>query len=266
LIPLTAHMISTGLLTLAVAAPASVNSPLDVIDQCVVVETASGDVGTAFWVSGGRLVTAAHVVGDERVVWLRSGEPDPLRQRAAVLLVDKSHDVAVLQPEQVPASAGLPILEGSFPPGSRAYAIGSPIGDLVLSQGLVVSEAEGLIETSTPVDPGSSGGPLVDEHGRVRGLVVSMSRLNGHAFAVPADVVQGIIAKALSLPPSSLPPSPTGSASQGEVPLAPLAIWIPALSVLLALAFALIWIGVHSRPRRIVITMADLQQEPGKRP
>lgn len=260
--PLTAHMISTGLLTLAVAAPASVNSPLDVIDQCVVVETATGDLGTAFWVGGGRLVTAAHVVGDERVVWLRSGEPDPLRQRAAVLLVDTSHDVAVLQPEQVPANAGLQILEATFPAGSRAYAIGSPIGDLVLSQGLVVGKVKGLIETSTPVDPGSSGGPLVDEHGRVRGLVVSMSRINGHAFAVPADVVQGILAKALALPPSSLPPAPTGGSSQAEGAISQLSIWIPALCVLMALAFALIWIAVHSRPRRIVITMADLQQGP----
>lgn len=262
MISVASHVVAIGLLTLAFAAPATVVSPLDVIDQCVVVETSGRGLGTAFWVEDGRLVTAAHVVGDETVVWLRPGEPDRMRQRAVVLLVDSSRDVAVLQPEKVPEGVGLQLAAEPFPTGSRAYAVGSPIGELVLSQGTVVAEADGLLEASTPVDPGSSGGPLVDTQGRVRGLVVSMSRIDGHAFAVPAPVVEQVLARAALLPPSAVPPSPTASDPRKALPLSSMMIWIPGLTVLLALAFGLIWIAVHSRPRRIVITMADLEQGP----
>ncbi|MDY0171075.1 MAG: trypsin-like peptidase domain-containing protein [Thermoguttaceae bacterium] len=91
----------------------------------------------------------------------------------------------------------LQIAEGQGPAvGQRVYAIGSPQGlDASLSEGIISGRrevAEGMwwLQTTAPISPGSSGGPLLDPTGHVVGVVTALrhggQNLN---FAVPASQV-----------------------------------------------------------------------------
>lgn len=83
--------------------------------------------------------------------------------------------------------------------GQRVYAIGSPQGlELTLSDGLVSSLREidegkpPLIQTSTPISPGSSGGGLFDAAGNLVGITTFGFRGQQLNFAVPTDWVQEV--------------------------------------------------------------------------
>ena len=166
----------------------------------------------------GLIVTNAHVLaGADRVqVTLpsdtasatqdRSGDGVTVIVGAQVLGVDVEADVALLK---LPL-AGLPHLpldaSGSVQQGQVVLAFGSPMGlDDSVSLGVISSPARqfdpedpaAYIQTDTPINPGSSGGPLVDVHGRIVGintLILSKSGgSEGLGFAVPAELVAAVV-------------------------------------------------------------------------
>jgi S1-C subfamily serine protease len=121
-------------------------------------------------------------------------------------------DIAVLQPDTpptgaVPATLGNP---GAMRIGSDAFVIGNPYGLYgSLSSGVVsgldrsyhLPDSErvihGLIQVDAAVNPGNSGGPLLDRNGRVVGIVTALVNPTkqdvfiGIGFAVPIDVAGG---------------------------------------------------------------------------
>lgn len=254
-------LLAPAFTTLIMGAPSPANdvrSPLDVINECFVVEVDDGRLGTGFLVEGGRVLTAAHVVGGQETVTLRSAGPNSTRQQAVVLLSDDRLDIAVLAPVSPGDATGLTIETAPFLGGSAAYAIGSPIGDLVLSQGTVVGPIDGLIETTTPVDPGNSGGPLVDSAGRVRGMIIATSQLTGHAYAQPATSLESVLERA--------------SGREGATPVTPLrettrpssgawVVGVPLAIVVVLASIVLISLRRGRRPR-ITITVHDLDMPP----
>ncbi len=83
--------------------------------------------------------------------------------------------------------------------GDHVTAIGAPMGlENTLSDGIVSAVREmaneRVIQMSAPISPGSSGGPVFDDHGKVIGLTVA-SMLGGQSlnFAVPVNAVQHIM-------------------------------------------------------------------------
>ena len=71
-------------------------------------------------------------------------------------------------------------------------AAGDQTLNYTLTTGIVSSirrEIEGLnyLQISAAANPGSSGGPVFDSRGRLIGLVVLKARIEGAAFAIPAD-------------------------------------------------------------------------------
>lgn len=66
------------------------------------------------------------------------------------------------------------------------------------------SEVEGVIQTDAAVNPGNSGGPLLDSAGRLIGVntaIISESGSSaGIGFAVPVDVVNWVVRKEIALP------------------------------------------------------------------
>ncbi|MGA7699735.1 MAG: trypsin-like peptidase domain-containing protein [Thermoguttaceae bacterium] len=88
----------------------------------------------------------------------------------------------------------LDIAQGPEPPvGQKVYAIGSPKGlEASLSEGIISGRrevAEGIwhLQTTTPISPGSSGGPLLDSTGQVVGVTTAALRGGQNLnFAVPA--------------------------------------------------------------------------------
>ena len=154
-------------------------------------------VGSGFIVSAdGFVMTNAHVVdgADEVYVTLT----DKREFKAKIIGVDKRTDVAVVKIE----GSNLPRLNlgdsNKIRVGEWVIAIGSPFGlDNTVTAGIVSAKARDtgdylpLIQTDVAVNPGNSGGPLINMRGEVIGINSQIySRSGGYmgiSFAVPID-------------------------------------------------------------------------------
>ena len=172
-------VVLSSLLALAAQAkPRPVLTPQQIAERTIpsVALIRGGDsLGTGFVVRAeGRVATNYHVIAGvrEATVTIDTKEYEVLD----VVLVDKNHDLVVLRI----AARNLPVLplgdSDRVKPGQSVIAIGHPLGlGNTVSNGLVsgVREVEKgllLLQISAPISPGSSGGPLLDEHGEVIGV------------------------------------------------------------------------------------------------
>lgn len=113
---------------------------------------------------------------------------------------NKKLDVALLKSE---ASARTLYLHSSNDPakGLRVYAIGSPVGlESSVSSGIISSPGRRILawgealQVDVPVNPGSSGGPLLDEKGRVVGLIFAgLSGFQGLNFALSPSWISRLL-------------------------------------------------------------------------
>ena len=154
-------------------------------------------VGSGFIISGdGFVLTNAHVVegADEVIVTLT----DRREFKARVLGADKRSDVAVLKVD----ATNLPFLKtgdsSRIRVGEWVIAIGSPFNlENSVSAGIISAKSRDtgdylpLIQTDVAVNPGNSGGPLINMRGEVVGINSQIATLsggyNGISFAVPID-------------------------------------------------------------------------------
>lgn len=154
--------------------------------------------GSGFFVSDdGLFVTNDHVLGDvdaARVV-LHDGRHF---EAVEILVRDRANDLVLAK---VPTASQPHVQLSEAPPeiGAPAYAIGSPLGmDFTLTQGIVSAmRADGdtkFIQMQTDIAPGSSGGPLFDEFGRVAGVATAVQRAAGLNLAVDASHVRDLLA------------------------------------------------------------------------
>lgn len=127
----------------------------------------------------GIIITNYHVVRGATSLTVRGPSKESLRVES-ILGYSIENDVAALQ-----VSASLPILESEIlepvKVGDRVVAIGAPLGlESTVSEGIVsaLRDAGGthIIQTTASISPGSSGGPLLDEYGKVIGLTTATVR------------------------------------------------------------------------------------------
>ncbi len=152
--------------------------------------------GSGFLVSDdGLLITNHHVVGAAKVVRLKW--PDGGETIGEVLRSDPHRDVALIRT----APGGRPALglrHTAVQQGETVFAIGSPLGaqfQNTMSKGIVSAlrnnAGQAFIQSDVMVNHGSSGGPLLDETGRVIGLTASGEMVNeapvGINFFIPID-------------------------------------------------------------------------------
>lgn len=156
--------------------------------------------GTGFYVSGdGYLITNRHVIEScNRLNAIdESGKRNPLR----VVRVLQSDDIALLKANIVPNSFAVFRETAKINQGETVVAYGYPLSGLLASGGNVstglVTALAGVrddarqMQISAPVQPGNSGGPLVDSKGLVIGVVVS--KLDAIALArITSDIPQNI--------------------------------------------------------------------------
>lgn len=93
-----------------------------------------------------------------------------------VIAKDKKHDVFVFQVDAYDDNFNyIPISERTPKVGERVFTIGSPQGlENTFSSGEISQlRSEGLIQISAPIDHGSSGGVLLNEHGEAIGITTS---------------------------------------------------------------------------------------------
>lgn len=167
-----------------------------------VIDTPMGH-GTGFLIGPGLLATNAHVVEnalveDFRVYFPATGgvRKDGLNVQA-IAHFDPQKDLAFLVLDH--SGEPLPLLEGSRPRrGQNVLAIGSPgLGrgaprlENVISRGTVGGETDlfgaRFLQVSISVNPGNSGGPILDDEGKVAGMItLRPTTTEGIAFALPA--------------------------------------------------------------------------------
>jgi S1-C subfamily serine protease len=181
------------------AGPTTEQIVRDALPAVVTVETSEGR-GSAFFIAPDRLLTNAHVVG--RNAWVRLKGPDGLDLDATVERSDTDYDVAVLkvrQPKAKQATLNLGSLEQTRA-GEQVIAIGSPLGLLqnTVTKGILSGYRQMgptlLVQTDAALNPGNSGGPLLDGHGLVIGINSALIRgAQGLNFAIAIDHAKALL-------------------------------------------------------------------------
>ena len=191
----TADIPATFIYTLTRVAPDSSTKPSGRSISDVVQSIDSGlyriitpeRSGSGFLVSEqGHIVTNAHVVGEHASVTVRSASGR--LSNARVLGRDEALDLAVLVVEPPPDARPMTLGNVSeIRPGDEVIALGFPLGndlggDYTVTTGVVssrrIQDSVERIQTDAAVNPGSSGGPLVNREGEVIG--VNTSTLAGY--------------------------------------------------------------------------------------
>jgi S1-C subfamily serine protease len=150
-------------------------------------------LGSGFTVASGYIATNAHVVGDSATVEVE--QQDGSKFRAKVISKDSEHDFAILEPEGIrPFTTIVPLPTGNVPAiGEGIVVIGSPGGlKGTLTTGIVSQiYPEGMVQLNVSVNPGNSGGPVFDLHGRVFGVATyKYTKGDGIGFAIPVSWVK----------------------------------------------------------------------------
>jgi S1-C subfamily serine protease len=177
------------------------------ISPSVVTVKDGHDLGAGVIVSdSGTILTAAHVVASGGGITVTFADGTVVA--AAVTSADKQTDIAVLTPAQLPQVVVPATLGGNTNIGETVVAVGNPLGlTESVSSGVVsglnrsaetdTGKRSGLIQFDASVNPGSSGGPLLDDRGMVVGIVVALADPTGQdsfagiAFAVPIGSALG---------------------------------------------------------------------------
>ena len=189
-------------------APAATATPLPVTDlyrqvvpSVVLITTSKGSLGSGVIVTDtGTVLTANHVVSGGGGISILFA--DGTKTAATVAAADPKIDIAALTPKKLPEVVVPATLGGGVAVGSDVVALGNPLGLRHSTTTGIVSglnrttntEAgllSGLIQFDAAVNPGSSGGPLLNTQGLVVGVVVSIAdpgrddAFAGIGFAVP---------------------------------------------------------------------------------
>jgi S1-C subfamily serine protease len=158
----------------------------------------------------GNILTSLHVVDGAPNIKLTFA--DGTQSNAVIAESQPERDIAVLQAETLPAQF-LPATignAGALQVGDEAYVVGNPFGLYSSMSAGVISgfnrtfrppgtnqTIEGLIQVDAAVNPGNSGGPLLNRYGHVVGIVTGIinptdeSFFVGIGFAVPIDAAAG---------------------------------------------------------------------------
>jgi S1-C subfamily serine protease len=166
------------------------------------------DLGTGVVVNAsGSILTALHVVDGADRIEVRF--TDGTRATASVVQRKPDNDIAVLAPGRLPQIVVPAVLGGSAQVGDTVFPVGNPLGlEDSLTAGVVSAlnrsiptpegrTLKGLIQFDAAVNPGNSGGPLLDRDGHVVGIVTALANPShqpyfvGIGFAVPITTAGG---------------------------------------------------------------------------
>jgi len=163
-------------------------------------------LGSGFLINeGGFILTNAHVIRnatDIRVVRAKNREEFPAR----IIGVDPATDSALIRIEPQPDMHVLPLgSSDALDVGEIVMAVGNPLGlnhtvsaGLISAKNRLVSEDKGslldYLQTDTAINPGSSGGPLLNLHGQVVGINTAIATdAQNIGFAIPIDTIKRVI-------------------------------------------------------------------------
>jgi regulator of sirC expression with transglutaminase-like and TPR domain len=169
-------------------------------DSVVVITTEDRDgkaagLGTGFVISDdGLIATNLHVIGEARPIWVqpRGGERIPVTE---VFASDPNFDLALIRvAQQDLPPLQLALREDVLQDGQTVMAIGHPLGlENSVVSGVVSGQRDiegmSMWQAAMTIEPGNSGGPLLDLQGKVHG-VITMKSVGRQPFGFAVKVNQ----------------------------------------------------------------------------
>jgi S1-C subfamily serine protease len=169
--------------------------------------------GTAWPISSRYVVTNNHVVSDSNHVVLINKEGQEISAWSVVR--DEVNDIALLEvSDSHNLPPALPLSDDEIRLGARVFTIGFPgpdimgklptVSDGVISGNKGLGDNPGSYQTTVPIQPGNSGGPLLNMNGEVVGMVTSMigirdkkdgsiRRLQNASCALKVDLIKNLL-------------------------------------------------------------------------
>src|SRR6478609_3678423 len=167
-----------------------------VVDSVVLIDTEFGTGSGFFFHDSTLIATALHVVDDAEMIVVQTS--NGRRQTGRVVAYSRKHDLALLRLEQaIPGARVLEPAPALVDIGQPVVVIGHPFSGLEyqvrelqgllnwsMTQGVVSAVAGSWLQTDAAVNPGNSGGPVVNERGQVLGVVsATLSQAQGISVA-----------------------------------------------------------------------------------
>jgi S1-C subfamily serine protease len=169
---------------------------------------AEGELGAGVVINAdGSVLTALHVVARGGLIHVRFA--DGTLASAQILAKQDADDIAVLAVDRLPQIVVPAVMGGGVQVGDAVFPVGNPLGLAASLSAGVVSALDrsvhtddgrtlgGLIQFDAAVNPGNSGGPLLNRAGQVIGIVTGLANPSqqpyfvGIGFAVPIAVAGG---------------------------------------------------------------------------
>ena len=188
------------LLLLGIAQAQSLEKSLDSI---VLLTQGDATCAGAFVDSQGTIVTSYHCIAQGGSVWVETRQG--MVAKARVTAYAKVNGLAIWKAPELTGIPGLSIREDDPEIGDRVWTLGHPFGAQVpgrylrgtlrwaAAEGMVSVVGERAIQVSAPVNPGNSGGAVVDAEGQLVGVVSRHLRGDGLGFATRSALVSDLL-------------------------------------------------------------------------
>lgn len=173
-----------------------------VADSVVFVRCGDESIGSGFFVDAqGFIATNRHVIDcDDRVqVFLRNGE----KYKARVVAKDAVYDLAILYVKVTSPVTPLVLADSDkVEVGDYAASVSHPVGGVwTFNEGLISNKYPnkddrfaGIIQTQVPLQPGSSGGPMLNRRGQVVGVVTAkLKQGDNTGFCIQSNLVRRLM-------------------------------------------------------------------------
>jgi Trypsin-like peptidase domain len=180
--------------------------------QSITPSMSVSSTGSGFFVSyDGKVLTNNHVIDDCSAIKIDHG--GYLTNDAFLLARDMSNDLALLQSSAKPST--IPGLRSQVRLGETIYVHGFPVPPFLSSSGNFTvgtvtaltgpRDDSALLQISAPIQPGNSGGPLMDKFGNVVGVIVAkIDVLQNVNFAIKSNVAINFFSSNRVSPPDKI--------------------------------------------------------------
>jgi S1-C subfamily serine protease len=167
-------------------------------------------VGSGFVTEGGVLVTNRHVIEGANRIQVETWDGRPVAVGAARVGVETDLGIIDLPRATVRRFDALPLADEPLGMGAPLAALGyAQAGPVLTTRGQFLDRAPGrrflepgaVLRMSTSVQPGNSGGPLVNDDGQVVGVVFAYEIATLLSLAVPRERLQAVLADPAALEP-----------------------------------------------------------------
>lgn len=163
-------------------------------------------VGAGFVISpDGLIATSLHVIGEARPIAVQFPDGSQ-REVTEVHAWDRKFDLAIIRVKGWPLPALTIGDSDALKQGAAVIALGNPVGlKHSVVQGVLSArrEVEGneMLQVAIPIEPGNSGGPLLDLKGRVQGVLTLKSAVTANlGFAMPSKLLTALLEKPNPIP------------------------------------------------------------------